>query len=90
MAVTPDYPPGDRLIAATPTRKRLGCSPRTLAELVDNGTLKPVFLPGSGNYRRFRVSDIEALIQGRTPPKALGGTTNDLTQQDVPDSSIQE
>jgi excisionase family DNA binding protein len=57
----------DRAVILTrEVAERLGCSPKTVRELVATGRLNPVRLSPRGHLR-FRVEDVEALIAGENP-----------------------
>ncbi len=55
-----------RLLSVREVGLMLGYSKKSVHALVDKGVLKPVQL-GSRGHLRFRVEDVEALIQGERP-----------------------
>lgn len=53
----------DSLVKKSVAARRLGISVRTVDRLVEKGLLERVFV---GTARRFRVSEIERIIEGRS------------------------
>jgi excisionase family DNA binding protein len=58
--------PTRAVILTREVAERLGCSPKTVRELVATGRLNPVRLSPRGHLR-FRLEEIENLIAGEKP-----------------------
>ena len=57
----------DRLLRPKAAADRLGCTPRTIFNLLKSGALHRVILPGRIRALGIRESEIVALIEGRLP-----------------------
>ena len=58
--MTPDTPELDPLLTGREVATRLNITTRTLDRWVTDGTIVPLRLPNG--YRRYRTSDVDALL----------------------------
>lgn len=67
LAGKQDEPPADRILKIREAAARLACTPRTVFNLIQQGQLARIRLPGRKRGCGVRASEITALINGGQP-----------------------